>query len=556
MSACKNICPALVNPDKSRVKPITHLKMLRRSVLTRSAVAAGFLFCTCSCTYLKYASVQAEYARVQRAEPAQLNVKHMIEMETFFVHGRCLDAAGRFDGVPKAIAAFSSRYQANERVDTTYFQIAGAHYGLNLPDGNYDLLVFADLDLDRIFESSEVIGRRPVELDESLVPQKVLGHVDIELQDPVTLDWRVEIAVPESRELADSLFYPAGTIRSLDDPIFDHSISTLGMYDPASFLEQGPTMFYALEEDLGYKIPVVFVHGIAGSARDFTYLVDSLDRSRFKPWFFYYPSGGDLDQLAELFYQIFLSGDIHKGLGTPIIVVAHSMGGLVVREALNRYKGERPENPLRLFITLASPFGGHAAAAAGEKHGLIVLPSWRDLNPASPFITHLFRKPLPDLVHHELIYAFHDPGNIKLGENSDGVVPLSSQLDPRAQRQSSGQFGFDNTHTDILESEEVAAHILALMDTVENPIPEQHLVVLRQGGFDVSLGPDYSPMGAYVIHSVGRYLMALSDGMLTPFNADGEDIVDLVQGERHPANEVEKDWLKFLDEHRELRHRP
>jgi len=34
-----------------------------------------------------------------------------------------------------------------------------------------------------------------------------------------------------------SLFYPAGTIRVLDDPIFDENIATLGMYDPASFME-------------------------------------------------------------------------------------------------------------------------------------------------------------------------------------------------------------------------------------------------------------------------------------------------------------------------------
>ena len=87
----------------------------------------------------------------------------------------------------------------------------------------------------------------------------------------------------------------------LDDPIFDSSFSTLGMYDPASFLEQAPTAFYALEEDLGYKIPVVFVHGIAGSAREFENFVEHLDRVRYKPWFFHYPAGGDLDQLAELF---------------------------------------------------------------------------------------------------------------------------------------------------------------------------------------------------------------------------------------------------------------
>lgn len=529
----------------------------RRITLTIRFAAIAFpAVCICSCTYLKYASVQSEYARVQTAEPAQLNVKHMIEREKFFVHGRCIDATGRYDERSKAIAAFSSRYKANERVDTMHFQVAGSHYGLNLPEGTYELLVFADIDGDGVFESSEVIGQRFVELNDALVPQKVMGQVDVELAEPVAVDWSVAIDAPDSYESSESLFYPAGTIRSLDEPLFDRTVSTLGMYDPASFLEQAPTMFYALEEDLGYKIPVVFVHGIDGSARDFSSIVERLDRIQYKPWFFYYPSGGDLEQLAELFYQIFLSGKVYQSAGMPLIVVAHSMGGLIVREAINRYQDKPSENQLRLLVTIASPFGGHPAAASGEKHGLIVLPSWRDLNPTSAFIANLFHKPLPHFVHHELIYAFQNSGAFKLGENSDGVVPLSSQLDPRAQSQSSAQFGFDNTHTDILDSDEVISYILTLLDTVKNKFPESHLRVLRQGGYDVDLGPDYTPVAAYYIHSNGKYLMALTDGRLTPFHPDQSRFVEVARGLRPPQSEVEKNWLRFIHEHPELRDEP
>ena len=95
--------------------------------------------------------------------------------------------------------------------------------------------------------------------------------------EPVTVAQDIRFAVPDLGDRSDSLFFPSGTIRSLDDPIFDGSFATLGMYDPASFLEQAPTMFYALEEDLGYKIPVVFVHGIGGSARNFATFAEQLD---------------------------------------------------------------------------------------------------------------------------------------------------------------------------------------------------------------------------------------------------------------------------------------
>jgi len=518
--------------------------------LTLTLCLAFFL---CSCTYLKYASVQAEYARIQNAEPGQLNVKHMIDREAYFVHGRCDDAAGNYAGLPKAIAAFSSKYQPNERVDTMYFEVAGSHFGLNLPEGRYDLLVFADIDGDGVFEPSETVGKRTIEVSNTTVPERVLGQIDVQLTEPITIDWDVSIDVPNTGGRSESLFFPSGTIRSLDDPIFDSGFSTLGMYDPASFLEQAPTMFYALEEDLGYKIPVVFVHGIGGSAREFETFVGQLDRTRYKPWFFHYPSGGDLDQLAELFYQIYLSGKVYRSDGMPVIIVAHSMGGLIVREALNKYEGQPRENQVHLLVTMATPFGGHAAAAIGEEHGLIVLPSWRDLNPKNPFIGNLYRKPLPDLVHHELIYAYQNPGTIKIGENSDGVVALTSQLHPQAQRQASGQFGFDNTHTDILDSEDVAAHIQGLMEMVKNAFPPAQLHLLRQGGYDVALGDEYSLTAQYSIHHYGKYLMALTKGTITLFHPEEERFIAVINGEKAPRDDAEKGWLRFIREHPEFK---
>ena len=510
-------------------------------------------FCLSSCTYLKYAGVQAEYTRIQNAEPGQLNVKHMIDREKIVIHGQCNDPAGNYDGMPKAIAAFSSKYQFSEHVETMYFEVAGSHYGMSLPEGRYNLLVFADIDGDGVFRESEVVGQRPIELDEATVPEMVLGQVDVQLTEPTTLNWDVSIDVPDTQGRAESLFYPSGTLRTLDDPIFDSGFATLGMYDPASFLEQAPTMFYALEDDLGYKMPVIFVHGIDGSAREFETFVGQLNRLHYKPWFFHYPSGGDLDQLAELFYQIFLSGKVYNSNGMPIIIVAHSMGGLVVREAINKYEGKSRENQVHLFVTMATPFGGHAAAAKGEEHGLIVLPSWRDLNPENGFIGNLYRNPLPDFLHHELIYAYQNPGAIKLGENSDGVVTLNSQLHPQAQSQASGQFGFDNTHTDIFDSEEVATHIRARMDLVENPVPLPRIDVLNQGGYDVVLSEAYSPRAQYVIHNVGIYVMALSEGTFEPFYSEEEEFMAVVRGEKSPRNDVEKGWLRFLSEYPEFR---
>jgi hypothetical protein len=211
--------------------------MAIRLAATRSALALCLALFMCSCTHLKYASVQAEYARIQNAEPGQVNVKHMLDRDTFFVHGRCIDDPGRYKDVPKAIAAFSNKFQRNERVDTMYFEVAGSHFGLNLPEGYFDLLVFADIDGDGLFEAEEAVGRRAIGVNNTAVPEKVLGQMDVQLADPLAIGWDVSFSVPDRRGRVDSLFYPSGTIRSLDDPIFDRSFSTLGMYDPASFSE-------------------------------------------------------------------------------------------------------------------------------------------------------------------------------------------------------------------------------------------------------------------------------------------------------------------------------
>jgi triacylglycerol esterase/lipase EstA (alpha/beta hydrolase family) len=506
----------------------------------------------CSCSYMKHVAIQAEYSRIQKAEPGQVNLKHMITRATYFVIGQTIDQNGNYANSHLVVAAYSSKFKPHERVDTMYFSGAGTHFGLNLPEGDYKLLVFADKDNNHSFDQTEVIGQRTISLTPVTSPDKVLGRVEIQLSSPQRVDWAEAISRPQLAEPQQSLFYPTGAIRSLDDPLFSENMATLGMYDPASFLEESPTMFYALEEDLGFKIPVVFVHGVGGSIRAFEPIVSQLDRQRYKPWFFYYPSGGDLDQLAEIFHQIFLSGKVAKLEKIPMVIVAHSMGGLIVREALNKYGGQPKENKIGLLVTIASPFGGHPAAASGEKHGLIVLPSWRDVNPESLFIKELFRKSLPAAMEYQLLYAYDNPATLKLSKNSDGVVPLSSQLRLEAQQQATGQLGFGSSHTGILENKNMISHLFERMGRVKSFIPESHLEVLRRGGYEVNLSDDYSPGGQYVIHSLGRYWMAVSNGTLKPIIPEQERFLRVIKGEEPPKYQMVKDWLRFLKEYPEV----
>ncbi|WP_416308699.1 esterase/lipase family protein [Neptunicella sp. SCSIO 80796] len=505
-------------------------------------------FMLSSCTYLKYASVQANYAQIQNAAPSQINLKHMLDRETFFVIGRTFDQSGKYADVSLAVAAYSDKYKRNERVDMMFFKGTGTHFGLNLPDGDYDLLIYADINGNHIFEQNETVGERKLSLSKTLYPQLIVNQIDIPLTASKVSARSEKIALPENVETKQSLYYPSGTIRTLDDPLFSQNMSTLGMYDPASFLENASTMFYALEEDTAHKIPIVFVHGINGTPRSFEPIIKRLDRNRYKPWFFYYPSGGDLDQLADFFYNIFLSGDVIPLGDMPLIVVAHSMGGVVVREAINKYKGLDRENTLKLFVTVASPLGGNLAAAAGEKHGLLVLPAWRDLNPDNRFIQQLYRQPLPEFVNHQLFYAYRNSNILKLGENSDGVVSLSSQLHPEAQKQANRTFGFDSGHVDILSNEKMTILLLDLIGSVHGIFSEQSMAALVDGGFEIQLSDNYSPTTRHLIHYAGKYLTMLVYGLIEPMQSQKHFIL-AAQGEVQATTDLEKEFIMFMQEY-------
>ena len=92
---------------------------------------------------------------------------------------------------------------------------------------------------------------------------------------------------------------------------------------------------------------------------------------------------------------------------------------------------------------------------------------------------------------------------IKMGENSDGVVPLSSQLHPPAQKEARRQFGFNSGHTGVLKNADAIQHIIKSIGNVKSTIPESHMKIYVTGGYDVDLDDSYSDRGKYVIRAVG-----------------------------------------------------
>jgi pimeloyl-ACP methyl ester carboxylesterase len=513
--------------------------------MKKLSLALCVLTMLAGCSYLDSALSQLHYGVRQGISPTQRVSKHLLERDNFFLFGK-LRSNTNLNEDAVAVIALSDQFQNGEVVDVSHFSRLESYYGLNLPAGDYRIMVVSDLNRDGHYDQSEVKGGIHVSLNSELFPEKVLGDLDIEVIDSFApaLGTSFRIPVKKTGAPRESLFYPKGTIRSLDDEIFSPRLASLGLYEPAIFMEEAPMMFYALEEDSAYKVPVVFIHGIGGSVRDFQPILSRLDRSRYRPWFFYYPSGYDLGQLSQMFYSIFLSGRVINLEEMPLVIVAHSMGGVVARDALNRMEGGQKENQVRLLITLASPLGGHPGAAAGSR-APVVIPSWRCMNPESEFMHRLWRSRLPSGLQYHLFYAYANPSPVSVGENSDGVVPLSSQLCQPAQNEARAQYGFNDSHDGILKNPAAVDKVIGLIEKVRSPFPEDHLKLLVKGGYQGELPEGFSAMEAFLIRTIGYYMQGMDTGAISPVHPIQQHFLQACRGEVAPQNDAESAWIKF-----------
>jgi Alpha/beta hydrolase of unknown function (DUF915) len=247
-----------------------------------------------------------------------------------------------------------------------------------------------------------------------------------------------------------------GTLVTWSDPRFAPQVGQAGMWTPLeTYKEYGAGMFFFEPYDPA-RLPVVFVHGISGTAYDFKTVIDKLDRTRFQPWVFQYPSGFRLALISDFLVRTLDELQaLHKF--DRYAIVAHSMGGLVSRAAVNKIVKRDDTPPIILYVTISTPWEGHEAAKAGAQYSPVVLPVWLDMVPGSPYLSHLFEKQLPATVPYYLIYGYEG------GSGTDGTVSLRSVLKIEAQDQSVRTTGFPYNHTGILQSGEVIDRLNVLL---------------------------------------------------------------------------------------------
>ncbi|HXC51726.1 MAG TPA: alpha/beta fold hydrolase [Candidatus Limnocylindrales bacterium] len=258
----------------------------------------------------------------------------------------------------------------------------------------------------------------------------------------------------------------AGRVAALADPRFDPAVGQEGMWKYYDFILHAEPGIYFLEPYDPRRIPVLFVHGVGGTPRDFTHLIDSLDRRKYQAWVYYYPSGAKLETSASLLAQLFVRVREQYRFDKAAIV-AHSMGGLISREFVLQDYENNATRAVRTWVTISSPFGGMASAGKGVERSPVVLECWRGLAPGSAYLDGLFyrdpatkkeRRRLPEHVAWHMLFGFG------ASTSSDGVVTIASQLRPEAQEEARSLRGFGENHASILDSDSVAARLGEVLD--------------------------------------------------------------------------------------------
>jgi pimeloyl-ACP methyl ester carboxylesterase len=251
-------------------------------------------------------------------------------------------------------------------------------------------------------------------------------------------------------------------VTGLADPRFSRVQAQKGLWRPFDFMAEGSPGLYFLEGYHAEKTPVLFIHGYGGTPREFASLISGMDRRRFQPWLYYYPSGIRLETVGAHLAETIRT--LHTRYGfRKLVIVAHSMGGLVARKAILAGAETAGDHGVTLFVSIASPWDGDERADLGVR-GPTPVWAWYDLVPGSDFLTRLFykraskvRRRLPADTAYHLMFTFVP------GQWSDGRVSLHSQLRPEAQAEAAQVHGVAQTHAGVLRDPATAGLLSRLL---------------------------------------------------------------------------------------------
>ncbi len=341
------------------------------------------------------------------------------------------------------------------------------------PGHDYRVAVFHDLDEDLVIDPDEPVSwlNRGNRVRFSEVSTWKRMRISMEDAGKLPQGFPRDLAGLPPQE-AQRYYIAVGELADLSEERFSAEAGMRGLWEPYRFLSKHGMGIYMLEPYDPERIPVLFVSGAGGNPHNWSYFFERLDRSRYQPWFYLYPSGVRIFRLGEVLHTI--TDELHRMHGfDSMVVVAHSMGGLVARDLVTRV--EEDEGPMYIedFFSISTPWNGHSLAKSGVANLSTPLsrpiPSWHDVVPGSRFLRSAFSRPIGDEVRFHLLFSY------KPDAGGDGTVPLDSQLLPEAQDEACDIRGFESGHVEVLFSDDLFEYVeneLAAPGREIDPAPE------------------------------------------------------------------------------------
>lgn len=397
---------------------------------------------------------------------------------------------------PIMVAAYSKGFRKREVAHYVMLHDYG-EFALLVGTGRYYVFAFCDTNRNLIYDPGEPAGQYGKPTIVSAPAGGVVSNIDIvftESNSPAKgspkgpIDWPTgQTIAPDKPEKLYSRL--AGTIADLDDERFAEENGSQGFWEGVTFFKTFGGNIYFLEAYDPHKIPILFIHGAGGTPKGWQYFVEHIDRTRFQPWFFYYPTGARMRSMAYLLLWKLSNLQI-KYRFTELYITAHSMGGLVARSFIMDFG--REFSFVKLFIALSTPWGGDKMAEYGVKQSPAVIPCWIDMQPEGDFIHSLYREKMPASVDFYMFYG-HRGNRNPFRSNNDGTITMSSLLDPRPQAEAKMNYAFDEDHASIIYSKQVVDQYNAI---INSHYAKHHPSDQPTGGYvKVNFSYDYPEQG-------------------------------------------------------------
>lgn len=386
-----------------------------------------------------------------------------ISQDSCLLTGEIINPASFASSAPVIVVAYAKVDGRVEIGDYALLSEPGP-YEILVQRGAYEIFAFEDKNKNLICDPDESFGFYGKPSKVVSPPAGIAYGLDVLLnnstkQETAAISQALLAYTEGKRKLPTS----AGAIVSLENPAFSAQAGEEGFWTPLEFFKRAGSNIFFLEPYDPEKIPILFVHGAAGSPSNWQYMISRLDRTRYQPWVFCYPSGTRLQTTSFLLRKKIADLQMKYNFD-ELYIVAHSMGGLVSRPALIENDGF--EQNIKLYISISTPWGGEARAKTGVKESPAVIPSWRDVTPNSDYIQYVFSRKIPPSIPYYLFFGHKGNGSL-FRPNNDNTVTLESVLDSRAQADALKVIGFHEDHMSILSSPQVMEQFTTLLARTE-----------------------------------------------------------------------------------------